>query len=369
MFEEIYHNYDWEKIKKGIYGSTGEDFLRSLAKDTFTHDDIIPLFSPAADQYLEEMAAKSLTITRQRFGNTIQLYAPLYVSNVCANSCVYCGFSRSNLIKRITLTPREVEDEARILYDRGFRHILLLTGEDRRAVTPSDLAKIARSIHGRFASVSIEVYPMETDEYRMMAESGIDGLTLYQETYHRETYANVHPAGKKRDISWRLNGPDRGGMAGFRKIGIGALLGLADWRIESFFTAVHAMHLSRTYWRSLIQISFPRLRNAPAGFTVPFPVDDRSLIHMICAMRIIFPDAGLVLSTREPSRIRDGLLPLGITMMSAGSSTGPGGYGHPGLAGDQFPVEDTRTPEEICSLIRSKGLDPVWKDWDRKFIE
>jgi 2-iminoacetate synthase len=216
--------------------------------------------------------------------------------------------------------------------------------------------------------VSLEVYPMKTDEYRHMSRCGIDGLTLYQETYNRETYSEVHPAGKKKDFLWRLTGPDRGGKAGFRKIGIAPLLGLADWRIEGFFTALHALYLSKTYWKSHIQISFPRLRTAPGGFHPPVEISDHALTHLICAMRIILPDAGLVLSTREPEYIRDNVMSLGITMMSAGSRTEPGGYTHPGQADNQFSIEDRRSPEEMCQAIRGHGLDPVWKDWDRDFI-
>ena len=368
MFREIYDTLNLNTIREKIYASTVKDLDLTLSKDFLTVDDLYPLFSPAADASLERLAQMSSAVTRKRFGNTMQLYAPLYISNECTNSCLYCGFNCTNKINRVTLTIDEVEQEADILYRQGFRHILLLTGEDKKAVPVVSLADIAARIHKKFASVSIEVYPMEEDEYALMVSSGIDGLTLYQETYHRDVYRMVHPAGKKKNFYWRLAGPDRGGRAGLRKIGIGTLLGLADWRVDSFFTAVHALYLTRTYWKSQIQVSFPRLRAAPGGFQPLVDVSDRDLTHLICIMRIILPDAGLVLSTRESPRMRDNLLPLGITMTSAGSRTEPGGYGRPGVADNQFSVEDKRTPDEIYRVIRKHGLDPVWKDWDRDFL-
>jgi len=302
-----------------------------------------------------------------KFGNTIQLFAPLYISNECENSCLYCGFNAANNIKRMTLDDDEVLKEAEIIHSRGFRHILLLTGESRKTVPVQRIASTGKMLHGKFASISIEVYPMETGEYRLMAVSGIDGLTLYQETYNRDVYAAVHPAGKKKDFAWRLNAPDRGGTAGFRKLGIGALLGLADWRVDGFFTALHAMYLAKKYWRSFIQISFPRIREAPGSFVPEHTLSDRDLTHLICAMRIILPEAGFTLSTRESPLFRDNIIPLGITVMSAGSKTNPGGYSGTKISDGQFCTADTRSPIEIAAVLRNKGFDPVWKDWDRNF--
>ncbi len=368
MFSDIYDEYKWERVKDRIYSSTEDDLKNTLKKDALHINDIYPLFSPHGDKYLEEIAQISYKITRQRFGNVIQLYSPLYISNECTNRCLYCGFNAENKIRRITLTPDEIEADAEILYRAGFRHILLLTGENRQAVPLRYLAEISERIHGRFSSVSIEVYPMEADEYSVMINSGTDGLTLYQETYNKKTYSEVHPSGKKRDFYRRLNGPDRGGTAGFRKIGIGSLLGLSDWRTEGFFTALHALYLTKKYWKSHIQVSFPRLRKAPGSFRPYVEITDKNLTLLISAMRIILPDAGLVLSTRESPYLRDNLFPIGITMMSAGSKTEPGGYSEMDIADRQFDVEDNRTPEEIAAMIRSKGFDPVWKDWDREFI-
>lgn len=369
-FTSIFNSYDPHRVRSAILHASLTDVKRVLTKaaqgDPIT--DYMPLFSPAADELLEEIARLSYSITRRRFGNVIQLYAPLYISNECSNSCLYCGFNRANTIERTTLSAEETIQEAELLYREGFRHILLVSGEHRRKLPVDALAEIALNIHSKFSSVSIEVYPMKEEEYALMAASGVDGLTLYQETYDRDVYAAVHPAGPKRDFEWRLHAPDRGGRAGLRKLGVGSLLGLSDWRIDGFFTALHARHLTDTYWRSHIQVSFPRLRHAEGNFVTPHPVSDRNLVHLICAMRIILPDAGLVLSTREPAELRDHLIPLGITMMSAGSRTEPGGYSNPEGAGKQFEIEDRRTPAQVAESIARHGFDPVWKDWDRSFI-
>ncbi len=368
MFEDFLNTYEWDRVQERIYSATEDEVRTSLARSAYDAGDLYCLLSPAADAFLEEMAQKSSRITRMRFGNTIQLYAPLYISNECTNTCLYCGFNARNDIRRITLSLEQVENEALLIYNAGFRHILLLTGEDKKATPVDHLAEIGRRIHSKFASVSIEVYPMETDEYKLMAENGIDGLTLYQETYNKKLYNDLHPSGMKKNFQWRLGGPDRGGMAGLRKIGVGALLGLSDWRIDSFFTAMHALYLSRRYWKSHIQVSFPRMRGAIGGCGPITPVSDRDLVHLISVMRIILPDAGLLLSTREPAELRDRIFPLGITVMSAGSRTNPGGYGNLDIADSQFDVVDERSPDEISVMLRSKGFDPVWKDWDRDFI-
>lgn len=370
-FIQVFNSLDHRQIHDAIIHASAADVERALAKaaigDTLT--DYMPLFSPAADDFLEEMAQLSYAITRRRFGNIIQLYAPLYISNECSNSCLYCGFNITNKIQRTTLSSEETEQEAAILFREGFRHILLVSGEHRRKLPVDALAEIALRIHGRFSSVAIEVYPMKEEEYAVMAASGVDGLTLYQETYDRDVYAAVHPAGPKRDFEWRLQTHDRGGRAGLRKLGVGSLLGLSDWRIDGFYTALHARYLTETYWRSHIQVSFPRLRHAEGDFATPHPVSDRDLAHLICAMRLILPDAGLLLSTREPAYLRDHLIPLGITMMSAGSRTEPGGYSNPEGAGKQFEIEDRRSPREVAESIIQRGFEPVWKDWDRVFIQ
>ncbi|MBN2401052.1 MAG: 2-iminoacetate synthase ThiH [Spirochaetes bacterium] len=368
MFEDLLNKYLWKTVKERIYNSSKEEVMSAIYKENKHPDDFFALLSPAADAFLEELAVISQKITRMRFGNIIQLYAPLYISNECTNSCLYCGFNRKNEIKRLTLSGEMVEEESRLLFKQGFRHILLLTGEDKHAVSPEALAKIANNIHSKFASVSIEVYPMDSAEYKIMTEAGVDGLAVYQETYDRIGYDAVHPSGMKKNFSWRLNAPERAGDAGFRKIGIGALLGLSDWRVDGFFLALHAYYLTKKYWKSQIQISFPRLKQAHGNYVPPNPVSDRDLTHLICVMRNILPDSGLLLSTRESSHFRDNVMPIGITMMSAGSKTEPGGYSHPDANARQFTIDDDRAPDEIAAVIAKKGFDPVWKDWDREFL-
>lgn len=364
MFSEFFDKISIKDIKEKIYSTKKNQVLQTINSENISSENMHHLFSPASDDLIETLAEKSYSITRQRFGNTIQLYAPLYLSNECTNNCLYCGFNRTNDIKRSTLTRNEILQEAESLYDFGFRHILLLTGEDRKAVSVENLAGIAELLKKRFSSISIEVYPMETDEYSILKNSGVDGLTIYQETYDREIYASVHSGGRKKDFSWRLDTPDRGGIAGFSKIGIGSLLGLSDWRIDGYLTALHAVYLSKKYWKSLIQVSFPRITGSAGNFRPFETVTDRDLTHLICTMRIILPDSGLSLSTREPADLRDSLMPLGITQMSAGSKTSPGGYNEAEKAESQFTVVDSRTPSEIESVIKSRGFDPVWKDWD-----
>jgi len=369
MFSEIFDNYDWNEIKEKIYGATEKDVRYAINSNSLDEKSIYPLFSPAADSFLEEIAKKSYNITRMRFGNIIQLYTPLYISNECTNSCLYCGFNKNNDITRITLSIDQIKAEAKIIKEMGFDHILLLTGEHTKAVSVEMLAEIARQLHKDFSSLSIEVFPMEIDEYKLMVNSGIDGLTIYQETYDKKIYSKVHPAGKKRNFNWRIDGPDRGGIAGFRKIGVGALLGLSDWRVEGFFVAMHALYLTKKYWQTQVQVSFPRLRYAEGGFQPYTNVTDRDLTHLIAVSRIILNDAALVLSTRESEDLRDNLLPIGITMMSAGSKTDPGGYSHVTTGTEQFEIEDKRTPDEISLMLQKKGFDPVWKDWDNLFLD
>lgn len=361
--------YDPQQVLERIEAKSARDVERALQADRLHLEDLLALLSPAAESFLEPMANRAHRLTVRRFGRTILLYAPLYLSNECTNGCRYCGFNAHNKVPRQTLTLDEVEREAQVLHGRGFRHILLVTGESPRAVDDDFIAAAARRIRHLFSSIAIEVYPMETAGYAQMTAAGIDGLTLYQETYDRTLYAEMHPFGKKRDYDFRLLAPERGGAAGLRRIGIGSLLGLGNFRSEAFFVGLHALYLSRHCWRSHLSVSFPRIRPADGGFVPPNPVSDRQFVQMICALRLLLPDAGLVLSTRESAWLRDHLLPLGITQMSAGSCTAPGGYARKDRSGQQFAIDDDRSPEEICRLIRRQGYDPVWKDWDRAFLD
>ncbi len=346
-----------------------EDVERALAgrHGSYSLSRLLALISPAAENYLEEMAQIARKLTIQRFGKTIRLYAPLYLSNFCVNSCLYCGFNSNNELQRKRLTIDQAVAEADILAAEGFRDILLVSSEDRAFVSVDYLVELADRLRERFSSISIEIYQASVDEYARLFAAGIDGVTLYQETYDRRAYSRYHPAGPKADYDNRLLGPDYIARAGMREIGLGVLLGLADWRIETLALAEHAHYLIKRYWRSHISLSFPRLRPARNvdGLQFHHLLSDRNLVQMITALRLCFADAGLVLSTREAPHLRDHLINLGITKMSAGSRTNPGGYSGRAEAAEQFQIEDLRSPAEVAAMIRAAGAEPVWKDWQR----
>ena len=346
------------------------------------------LIAPKSDAELEAMAQTSQTLTLQNFGRTMRLFAPLYLSNECINNCRYCGFSRDNPILRVTLTVEEVAAEARYLWDAGFRQVLLVAGEHPKFVSGGYLVDCIRALTGQFPSVAIEVGPMTTKEYTPVVRAGAEGLVVYQETYHRGVYAELHTAGPKRDFDYRLDSPERAYAAGFRRLGIGALLGLWRWQDEAIALAAHLEYLLQHCWQAQITVSLPRLRPAAGGFRPLFSLSDRELAQLICAMRITFPQVGIVLSTRERPALRDALVSLGVTTMSAGSHTEPGGYtrrgiehlhqtvrgriippefqnGEDELATGQFEIGDDRSPDKIATLLRERGLEPVWKDWDQ----
>jgi 2-iminoacetate synthase len=344
--------------------ASGTDVERALSSDALDLYDFAALLSPEADSRLERMARRSHEITTRRFGRTIQLFAPLYVSNECVETCTYCSFARPNAIERKTLTLDEVEAEANVLAEQGFRHLLLVSGEHPKRVSPSYVENVIRRLAPRFPSLSVEVQPQTEEVYRAWVQAGCDGLVVYQETYDREAYARVHLAGKKRDFEWRLETPERGSRAGFRRLGIGALLGLADWRLEAVHLAAHARYLMRDSWRAMVSISLPRLRPAAFAIGPTHPVSDRDFVRLVCALRMFAPDAGITLSTRESAGLRDGVMSLGVTSMSAGSRTEPGGYSAPSAAEKQFEIADLRTPQEVFRAVRDRGYDPVWKDWE-----
>jgi 2-iminoacetate synthase len=366
-FLDVLQGHQYEDVVSRILAKRAEDVQRALSADRVRIDDFMALLSPAAAPFIESLAQRAHRITRQRFGNTILLYAPLYLSNYCTNGCLYCGFNATNKSRRRILSPDEIEREATILHNRGFRHILLVTGEAPQVAGDDYLVRAIERTRSLFSSISIEIYPMDDTAYRRMATAGVDGLTLYQETYDTRLYAEIHPFGRKRDFAFRLQAPENGGAAGFRRIGIGALLGLGQFRAEGFFTGLHALYLSRRYWRSQISVSLPRIRPSEGGFAPLHPVSDSDFVQLICALRLLLPDSGIVMSTRESASLRDNLLPLGITQMSAGSCTSPGGYANPEESTRQFDISDERTPAEVEQLIRNKGYEAVWKDWDRSF--
>jgi len=346
------------------------------------------LIAPKSNQELEAMAQASRALTLQNFGRTMRLFAPIYLSNECINNCRYCGFSRDNPILRVTLSPDEVVVEARHLSQAGFRQILLVAGEHPKFVSRDYLRDCVWALAPDFSSIAIEVGPMETKDYIPIVDAGAEGLVVYQETYNRSVYSELHTAGPKRDFNFRLDCPERGYAAGFRRIGIGALFGLWRWQDEAVALAAHLEYLFKHCWQAQINVSLPRLRPAVGGFRPLFSMSDRELAQLVCALRITFPQVGIVLSTRESAVLRDALVSLGVTMMSAGSHTEPGGYTRQGrehlhrtvrgrivapdfqdgedqLATGQFEISDERPPAEVANVLRQRGFQPVWKDWDQ----
>ncbi len=385
-----------------LEATSGREVERALACATGSYrlEKLLAFISPAAEDYLEDMAQLARQLTVQRFGRTIRLYAPLYLSNFCVNSCRYCGFNRENKFKRTRLTIEQALTEADIIAAEGFRDILLVSSEDRKIVSIEYLTELAKKLRSKFSSISIEVYQMSVAEYAKLFEAGIKGVTVYQETYDRQAYAYYHRDGPKSDYDNRLDTPDRVAAAGMREIGLGALLGLADWRVETLALAEHAAYLVKRYWRSHVSFSFPRLRPAYSRLQTSdhlslgscHLLSDKNLVQMMMALRLCFADVGLVLSTRERAELRDRLIKLGTTKMSAGSKTCPGGYSEQtdasplvsakaravagkagmiraGVAGRQFEIDDSRSPAQVAAMIRAQGAEPVWKDWDSAFSE
>jgi len=349
------------------------------------------LIATKSPERIEALAQQSAAITRQHFGRTMRLFAPLYLSNECVNNCSYCGFSRDNAILRVTLSIPQVVEEAQHLADLGFRNILLVAGEHPKFVSEGYLEDCIAALRSFIPTVALEVGPMETPEYARMVSAGAEGLVVYQETYDRDIYHELHTAGPKRNFDWRLECPERAYAAGFRRIGIGALLGLADWRTEALALAAHLEHLYRTCWKASFTISFPRMRPAAGEFEPKFSISDAELVQLIAAFRITFPHVGIVLSTRESANLRDALFPLGVTSISAGSHTEPGGYTGQGKedlhltvrgrrqelddndgsacsATGQFDIADHRSPSEITDILKNMSLEPVWKDWDASIL-
>ncbi len=363
--------YPEAELKEQILATTPARIDRALQGSRLRIEDFAALLSPQiSDDQLEKLAQKAHRLTMQRFGRIILLYAPLYISNECANGCKYCGFNADNdKLPRKTLTLDEIEREAGILRDFGFRHMLILTGEAPKVAGIDYLEEALKVIKPLCGSVSIEVFPMDFAGYSRMVKAGVDGLTLYQETYNPELYRELHPYGPKSNYDFRLKAPEAAGTAGFRRIGVGALLGLGDCLTEVFYTGLHALYLARHFWRTQITISFPRIHASADGFAPLSQVSDRQLTQFICASRLLIPDAGLILSTRENEKLRNHLLPLGITQMSAGSCTAPGGYSDHSDEGQQFAINDHRSPAEIAKLISACGYEAVWKDWDNAFLE
>jgi 2-iminoacetate synthase len=366
-FQEILAELDLARLKDAVYSASEKDVERVLAKSRPSVDDFPVLVSPAAAPRLERMAALSRKITRLRFGRVMKLYAPLYVSNECVNSCRYCGFNVHNKLARVTLSRDEVFREAQAIHRQGFRHLLLVSGEAPRVVPLDFFVDIVHELSSIFAGISIEIYPMGFEDYRSLVEAGVTGIAIYQETYDREIYKTLH-AGPKADFDYRLGAIERAGQAGLRDLGIGTLMGLTDFRVDMACVALHGAYLLKQFWKSQISISFPRIQAAAGSFIPPFLVSDRELAQTVFALRLVLPDADLVLSTRECAAFRDGMADVGITRMSAGSKTNPGGYSLEDDSLEQFQIADDRTPAEVSAMLERKNLEPVWKDFDRSFL-
>lgn len=365
-FANRWQELEWDDIGMQIRAKTAADVARALSAPRRTLADFMALISPAAEAFLPQMAAEAERLTRQRFGNTIGFYVPLYLSNLCANDCTYCGFSMSNRLKRKTLNSDEIERECLAIKARGFDSVLLVTGEHEHKVGLAYFREVMPIIRRYFSTVAMEVQPLSQDEYAELKTLGLDSVMVYQETYHAPTYARHHLRGNKQDIAWRLATPDRLGRAGIDKIGLGALIGLsADWRADSYFVAEHLAWLERHHWQSRYSLSFPRLRPCTGGLEPAVVMSDRQLAQLVCAWRLFSPTLDLSLSTRESATFRNGAVRLGITQMSAESRTQPGGYAE----GDkeeleQFAIHDDRPVGEVAAAVRQAGLQPVFKDWE-----
>jgi 2-iminoacetate synthase len=359
-------NTDIRQLRDIAATATATDVDRALTTSRPSLADFAVLLSAPASERLEALAQKAHRVTKARFGATMRLFSPLYLSNECVSTCTYCGFSADNDIHRRTLTLDQLRSEADVLHRRGFRHLLLVSGEHARIVSRSYLEDCVAAVAPRFAQVDVEVQVWDTDTYRRLAAAGADGVIVYQETYEPGTYSSVHLKGKKRNFAWRLGAPDRAAEAGIRRLGIGALLGLhTDWRWDAIALASHGRALIKRWWRCEVQIALPRLRPAAGGYEPADPVSDADLAQLLCALRIVLPDVGISLSTRESPELRDALVPLGVTAMSAGSHTEPGGYAEETDAEPQFEISDHRSPAEVADALRAAGYDPVWKDWQR----
>lgn len=363
-FKDIFDLYDWDTLQKKIYSFTQKDVKNILKKEKIELEDFKALISPAAKPFLEEMAQRSNAITKKRFGNTIQMYVPMYLSNECQNICTYCGFSMTNKIKRKTLSDEEILKEVAHIKKLGYDHILLVTGEANKTVGASYIKHAIELIRPYFSNITMEVQPLVQNEYEQMVDAGLYAVLVYQETYHKTTYKTHHPKGKKSNFDYRLDTPDRLGKAGIHKIGLGALFGLEDWRVDSFYTALHLKYLQKTYWKTKYSISFPRLQPHQGEMQPKVEMTDADLVQLICAYRLLDESVELSMSTRENEKFRNNIVNIGITSISAESKTNPGGYVVDPQALEQFEISDERNTNEIKEMIQAQGYEVVWKDWD-----
>ncbi|MGC6456165.1 MAG: 2-iminoacetate synthase ThiH [Coraliomargaritaceae bacterium] len=368
-FSEILDGLCWEETKASISAKTRADVELALSRSPghLSLEDFKALLSPVAQGYLEPLAARSQAATIARFGRTVQMYAPVYLSNVCSNICTYCGFSADNKIPRKILNDREIDEELDAVKSLGMDHVLFVTGEANIRVGVPYLKRALELARERFSSLSMEVQPLDQADYEQLLDSGLSSVLVYQETYNREAYAKYHLKGMKRDFDYRLETPERLGRAGLKKIGLGVLHGLDDWRTDSFFLAAHLRYMEKHFWQTRYSLSFPRIRPNEGGFEPVTTMSDRDLAQVICAFRLLSPEVELSLSTRERSVFRDHACHFGITTMSAGSKTNPGGYSVDPQTLEQFEISDERSPKDVAEVLRSSGFEVVWKDWDSTY--
>ncbi len=369
MFYDELKKYNWQETSERIKSKTAADVEAALGKTHLTLDDFMALISPAAAPYLERMAALSHKYTLERFGKTISMYIPMYVSNACTNHCVYCGFNHSNPLERVTLTLDQVKAECEAIRKLGpFENLLIVSGEFPTLNGVDYLEKVLHVARPYFNNLTIEVMPMRERDYYRLTQSGLNGVVCFQETYNEEDYKKYHPKGMKSIFEWRVNGFDRMGMAGVHKIGMGVLIGLdPDWRTDVVMLARHLRYLRKNYWKTRYSINFPRMCPAEGGYQPNVVMSDRELAQLTFAFRIFDHDVDISYSTREEPKFRANMMKLGVTSMSAGSKTEPGGYVSTPDALEQFEVSDPRTPMAVAQEIRALGYEAVWKDWDKCF--
>ncbi len=352
-------SFDFDKFIKTSNKNIIEDILH---KDYLTDTDFLTLLTPASDSFLEKLAQKAHKRTVNEFGKTIQIYTPLYLSNFCTNRCIYCGFNRDNRIERDILSLKEIENECMSISEKGLKHILLLTGGDRVKTSINYIKSAVLIARKYFSSISIEMYSMTSDEYSTLADLGVENVTLYQETYNCETYKKVHLSGEKSDYDFRLNAPERAAEAGIRSLNLGVLLGLSEPIKDFFLAGLHCSYIQKKFPGVNVSISLPRIKEATGGYQTGIEVSDKQLAKFIIAFRLFIQKGGISISTRESECLRDNLIPLGVTKMSAESKTKVGGHiKNDGI--NQFETSDKRTVEEFHASIKAKGYQPVYKDW------
>lgn len=365
-FSDYWQMLDWGHLALSLRAKTSADVENALQSSNRDLNDFMALISPATEAYLEPMAQLAQQLTRQRFGNTVGFYLPLYLSNVCTNDCTYCGFSMSNRIKRKILDEQEILNEIKAIKSMGYEHLLLVTGEHETKVGMAYFREKLKLIRPHFSALLMEVQPLQSEEYAELKTLGLDGVLVYQETYNAAEYAKHHLRGQKQDFIYRLDSQDRLGQAGIDKIGLGALIGLSnDWRTDIYFVGEHLNYLQNKYWQSRYSISFPRLRPCVGGLQPASQMSDKQLLQIIFAFRLCFPEVELSLSTRESANFRNNVIPIAINTISAGSKTQPGGYAEEDDKHlEQFSPDDERPPQIIAAELVKRGLQPVWKDWE-----